>query len=634
MKRRQFFSLPAALPLFAAKTNTLSSPWPPANLESKLIPRNRWNPYPSASARAPWEALRPEARQHLLAEAEAAAPKPWGSLPASVFLDFARNGNRSRYEAIYNERRSRLLTLILGECVEGKGRFLDPILDGLWLTCEETWWGYPAHLGPQKTGSGLPDISDPIIDLFAAETGTLISWTDYLLGPQLAKLSPLVRPRMRDEVERRILTPLEKRNDFGWMGFGPNRRSALNNWTPWICSNCLTAALVMEDNPRRRAALTHKVLLSLDEFLSDYHSDGGCDEGPSYWSRAGASLFDCLDLLHSASAGAVNFYSVPLVQEMGRYIYRAHIAGDWFVNFADASAKGGPAGDIVHRYGTAIRDEKMRAFGAWLVAQRGGQPGREYIGRVLPALFNDPALRATSPAPPLERDVWLDGIQMAAAREAGGTGKGLYFAAQGGHNAESHNHNDVGNFIVFKDGAPVLIDVGVETYSRKTFSSQRYEIWTMQSAWHNCPTIGGVMQGAGRSFEARNAKFSSSEAASEFSADIARAYPLEAGVTRWQRSLRLDRKTRRLELTDDFELSRETGVELSFISVHPLRLEGANAFLGPCRLEFPAAELSAQVDDHETQDARLKPNWGERVYRVRLSARKPVSRGRWKITLA
>jgi hypothetical protein len=376
------------------------------------------------------------------------------------------------------------------------------------------------------------------------------------------------------------------------------------------------------------------VLLSLDEFLSDYHSDGGCDEGPGYWSRAGASLFDCLDLLHSASAGAINFYSVPLVQEMGRYIYRAHIAGDWFVNFADASAKGGPAGDIVHRYGTAIRDEKMRAFGAWLVAQRGDRPGREYIGRVLPALFNDPALRATSPAPPLERDVWLDGIQMAAAREAGGTDKGLYFAAQGGHNAESHNHNDVGNFIVFKDGAPVLIDVGVETYSRKTFSGQRYEIWTMQSAWHNCPTIGGVMQGAGRSFEARNARFTSSDAASEFFADIARAYPLEAGVTRWQRSIRLDRKARRIELTDDFELSRETGVELSFISVHPLRLEGANAFLGPCRFEFPAAELSAQVDDHETQDARLKPNWGDRVYRIRLLAKKPVSRGRWKITLA
>ena len=40
---------------------------------------------------------------------------------------------------------------------------------------------------------------------------------------------------------------------------------------------------------------------------------------------------------------------------------------------------------------------------------------------------------------------------------------GFYVAAQGGHNAESHNHNDVGNFIVFLNGKPVIVDVGVET---------------------------------------------------------------------------------------------------------------------------------------------------------------------------
>ena len=76
-----------------------------------------------------------------------------------------------------------------------------------------------------------------------------------------------------------------------------------------------------------------------------------------------------------------------------------------------------------------------------------------------------------------------------AARSKDGSAEGLYLAAQGGHNAESHNHNDVGNFIVYADGQPAIIDVGVETYTAKTFSSQRYEIWTMQSAYHNLPSI-------------------------------------------------------------------------------------------------------------------------------------------------
>ena len=44
-------------------------------------------------------------------------------------------------------------------------------------------------------------------------------------------------------------------------------------------------------------AAVHKILRSLDNFIDPYHDDGGCDEGPGYWSRAGGSLFDCLELL-------------------------------------------------------------------------------------------------------------------------------------------------------------------------------------------------------------------------------------------------------------------------------------------------------------------------------------------------
>lgn len=80
--------------------------------------------------------------------------------------------------------------------------------------------------------------------------------------------------------------------------------------------------------------------------------------------------------------------------------------------------------------------------------------------------------------------------------------EGLYLAAKGGHNAESHNHNDVGNFIVYADGYPAISDVGVETYTAKTFSAQRYDIWTMQSAFHNLPIINGFMQKNGGNFKA------------------------------------------------------------------------------------------------------------------------------------
>src|SRR5512137_2286293 len=84
-------------------------------------------------------------------------------------------------------------------------------------------------------------------------------------------------------------------------------------------------ALTAEPDAEHRVQLVHKLLRSLDSFLRFYPADGSCDEGPGYWGHAGGSLLDCLDLLHSASAGKLDVYAEPLVQEIGRFIYRAYI---------------------------------------------------------------------------------------------------------------------------------------------------------------------------------------------------------------------------------------------------------------------------------------------------------------------
>jgi hypothetical protein len=110
---------------------------------------------------------------------------------------------------------------------------------------------------------------------------------------------------------------------------------------------------------------------------------------------------------------------------------------------------------------------------------------------------------AIDPVPPLPRDVWLPEIQVMLARDQVGSSERLCLAAKGGHNAESHNYNDVGNFIVYIDGKPAIVDAGVETYTRKTFSAERYTIWPMQSGYHSLlPTVDGLMQSPGRAFAA------------------------------------------------------------------------------------------------------------------------------------
>lgn len=625
ISRRGILSGAAAAPAFAMQTRSngappkrhmLASAWTPESLRKVLISRAQWRPFPAAADRDGWSAVPDGMFESVLSSATERMGKPYPPLPATLYLEYVRNGNRSHFEAATQARRRQLVEAVLAECAEGKGRFNDAIADGVWTICEESTWVYPAHLSAQKRGSGLADPNEYVIDLFSAETGAMLAWIDYLVGPNLEKVNPMVRDRLRFELERRILAPYRERTDFWWMGLEADR--PVNNWNPWINSNCLACILLMERDEDRRVRGVYKVLTSVDRFLDAYHDDGGCDEGPSYWGRAGASLFDNLELLHSASRGAVDFYSKPLIGEIGRYIYRAHIADTWFVNFADASAKIRPDGNLVYRYGKAIGDPDLAAFGA-LFGQSAKQVRGDSLGRVLPEIFNAAEIRKAKAYAPLVRDVWLPGVGVSAARMRAGSADGFYFAAQGGHNAESHNHNDVGNFIVFLNGAPVLIDVGVETYSAKTFSSRRYEIWTMQSAYHNLPTINGVQQAAGRQYEARNTSFKSDDAGAEFGLNIEAAYPAEAGLERWRRTVRLDRRGGTVQTTDAYALKGGAGrVELTLMCARPVRVDGSALVIeggahvevtGPSAPEF-------KVEECPTTDARLRPIWGDRVYRV------------------
>ena len=645
LTRRSMLRAGAAAPLVAAAQappgrRTLSGPWNAARLAAALTRRADWRPYPAARERAPWLQLPPALREAAIRGAEAALGQPWPSLPATVFLEYRREGNRSRYEALWSARRKRVRMLALGECCEAKGRFLDELANGLWLTCEETYWGFPAHLNLQRAGYGLPDVEEPTVDLFAADTGSLLAWVEYLLGGELETVSPLLRRRLAVEVRRRILDVCWARDDFWWMGIAPHVNRRMNNWNPWINSNWLTCALLMEDEQRRPAAVA-KILRSLDRFLDAYHPDGGCDEGPGYWSHAGGSMFECLELLYSASAGRIDFYNLPLVREIGGYIYRAHIHEDWYVNFADASARTTIAGDLVYRFGKRIQDPLMAAHGAWAV-QRSGARVTELtaIARQLGALFHYEEERKAPGAPPLVRDVWLAQTHLFAARIKGGSAAGLYLAAQGGHNAESHNHNDVGNFILYANGEPALIDVGVETYTAKTFSAQRYDIWTMQSAWHNLPTVNGVMQAAGRQYEARECRHTAGDGAAELSMEIAAAWPKEAGLQSWRRTFKLDRSTGEASVRDAVRLARAANqVEFNLVTiceVEPgaagtLILKGGKLRGARVQLAFDPS-LAVEIEERATDDARLRSVWGATIRRIRLLAKSVGHSGDWTLT--
>jgi hypothetical protein len=438
----------------------------------------------------------------------------------------------------------------------------------------------------------------------------------------------------------RSLDPCLARDDFWWMGLDGSR--ALNNWTPWICSNWLAASLLLDGEPQRRAAGVLKAIRCLDQYLAHHPADGGCDEGPGYWSRAGASAFDCAEILAWATDGAVNLAKLPLLRKLGAYLPAVHIAEDRFVNFADAPPTSNPNGPLCVRFGLATSNPELVALGRYLEAL--GRDGTGFrlprsLPRSLPALFATPAADGPADAP-YPQDTWLPDTQVMTARCRGGSPAGFFVAAKGGHNAESHNHNDVGNLVVYRDGLPLLADAGVGTYTAKTFSSRRYEIWTMQSAYHNLPTIDGHQQYPGRSACAKRLVHRADGERAELTMDIAPAYPAEAGVATWTRTVSLVRDDR-VEIRDRQEFLREPGeLEWNFVTAcEPVLGEDGIRLLAPaaeepgtpraCRgiLTGTGEALIPTVEAIPLDDPRLAGSWPGGLWRIRFRALRPCTTG-------
>ena len=215
---------------------------------------------------------------------------------------------------------------------------------------------------------------------------------------------------------------------------------------------------------------------------------------------------------------------------------------------------------------------------------------------------------------------------------------GFYLAAKGGHNDESHNHNDVGNFIVYYDGRPVLIDAGAQTYTRKTFSSRRYELWNNQSAYHNVPTINGVLQQDGAPFAAKNVRYKANEKQVRFSLDIADAYPKEAQVKSWKRSLALNRG-RNVELEEAYTLNKFVEpFSLNFLTPIAADVSRAGVILFPfdgemLTLKYDKRAFDARIETIAIEDSRLGRSWGDELYRIVLTSKNKDISGDFRIKI-
>ncbi|RQO70553.1 hypothetical protein DBR43_21340 [Pedobacter sp. KBW06] len=564
------------------------------------------------------DALPEHIKSAFVKQAEQANLYVWPSLPASLYLDYKHTGTRTNYEQLQSERRRKLSNLVIGELIERKGRFIPQLVNGLWLVLEESTWVAPAHIVVQKEGADLPNPEEGYIDLNAGRTAVTVAMIYHLLAPELDTYSKVINKRILSELDKRIFQPYMKYNQFWWMGFKGN---AVNNWNAWVNTNCMHTALLAMQTPDSLNRFTEKIMRSTDNFLNQYPLDGGCDEGPSYWGEAGGKLIRLLTLLNSATKGKLNWEDKPLIHEMGNYIYKMHIADDYMVNFADATARSTPDFESIYQFGMLFNDPVLKQFAAFQFKQEHQElPSGDVTDFVQSVAIYADLLKipATAAYPKISL---LPQLQVLTMRSEAGSSKGMFVAIKGGNNAESHNHNDIGNFIIYMDGKPAIIDVGVGTYTSKTFSKQRYELWNLQSQWHNCPVINGIPQSDGKKYAAKDFTYSHEADHENLHLDLAAAYPETAEVKQWKRNLDFYPAKEMLTLTESYQLKKfkEASV-LNFMTAAPVQQSPGELTFGKTglALKYDPSKFEVKVIEKLLEDPRLKNSWGEKVYRVEL----------------
>jgi len=398
----------------------------------------------------------------------------------------------------------------------------------------------------------------------------------------------------------------------------------------------MLSLLLLEKDEHRRATELHHAMVLMDNYVNRIGNDGAINEGPGYWFDAVGRLFVALNTVESATAGHISVFEEPFTRLLASYIYKAHIAGNYFISIADAYPVLYPDGLMLYRFGKAVNDTILQNFGAFFFHKSKNVLDKDFA----PAdqLWNFSVLKECDKkrgVEPLLTDVWLKNIELMVTR----TADGFFVASHGGHNAESHNHNDVGDVILYADGNPVIIDVGSGTYTAKTFSEDRYTLWYNSSAWHNLPAINGFQQKAGRNFEAKAVKYTTTTSNTELKMDIADAYPAEAGIRQWMRTVTAEKKMNRLIVKDDY-LSANPLKQLTqtFMTVCPTDTQQPGKIIFDVAGKKVLMEYDANIWEvkkeealtHSPDEKRLEENWRYHpIWRLLLTCKKLSDHGRF-----
>lgn len=473
------------------------------------------------------------------------------------------DGDRYEYEAPYFRHRNWLsCAALLALLYPEEPCYLQEVQELIWAICDEYSWVLPAHCANTLEGA------EETIDLFSAETAFTLAEIDYVLGD---RLDAIVRARIRQRVEERILRNMEKHTYF-W-------ETVTHNWSA-VCAGNVGGALLYLF-PEAFEKHLPRFIGAMERLMKGFTEDGTCTEGFSYWHYGFGNYIWFADLLYQHTNGAIDLMAVPKAEKVAGYAARSVLKGGATVSFADGTMNGIVSLTmqcwLAHRF-----PDSVPALPAGVMKYEGVNV---YWMNYL-RCFCYLEYECFAGELPL-RDIYLpDAGQVIFNRER------YSFVIKAGHNEEHHNHNDIGSFILATEKGQVFCDLGAGRYTRQYFERPgRYEVFCTRSMGHSVPIVNGMEQLDGE-------QYCGSIACEGDCATIemAGAYP-EGTIASLSR--RIDALKNGVRLTDSFstfESLTERFIALSEPTVYADRIEVDGVVL---RFDAACAAPTVTVEKHE-----------------------------------
>jgi hypothetical protein len=590
----------------------------------KLLPEKARGLGAPISDRKAWEDLakRSDCVGKIKENAEAALKTPLPELTDELYREYSRSGKRDSCQAVMFARHDRLRNLTLAECFANEGRYLPAIEAMIRSYCAENSWLYPAHDSGLRVFKG--ERQD--IDLAASNLAWQLATVDYWVGE---KLSVETRKLLADELERRIYTPVTGMVTGGkpWI----NSLHARGNHCAVDVAGVTGSALAQIESRDRRALFAAAAENYVEYFLSGFTPDGYCSEGVGYWGYGFGHYVMLAETIKQATGGKVDWLAQERILPIAQYARRMEILPGVYPAFADCDVNPQPEHPLMdylnRRYGWGL--EEFSQPPPVLSSSLEMENGLFAIG-----VFAFP--NSLNNAQPVNgtldwnmRDWFSDaGVLICRPRAAGLHALGA--AIKGGHNAEQHNHNDVGSFVVALGKTTPIVDPGPEVYTSRTFGPHRYDSKVLSSFGHSVPRAAGQLQATGAKSCAKILKTNFTDDTDTLVMDITSAYPVES-LEKITRTFVFSRAgAGKLSVIDEVEFTREEDFGTALITLAKWKQLGPNQLQIGEGAEAVQVEIVVEGGEFRLDPQEIKENLPEHLVPIRLGLdlTKPVKKAK------